>query len=298
MHYRARQYDPTLARFLQADPITTDGLNRYSYVRNNPTVLVDLDGTDSDYFLMGLAAHFMIESFMMSVSDEWMSEKYVNGKLSHRADLIRFEAGDLFEIKPVTEAANAADQARATRNAYRTSAPACNDGKGLSCSDTMGLASSELLGGRDVRHTIPLIDIGYLQLDLTFWSPEDGVILYEWSNPNLVKVLNRHFLRYGSQLRRRAQTGTLTDADEELLNSDPLWRALTSTFDAEDEYTSDFVGLVLWGEMREAHGYDDRTTSQKVVDGVVSGLKTAGKMAGLGISVLVGGGTAVNQTPQ
>ncbi|MCP4964921.1 MAG: hypothetical protein GY926_06760, partial [bacterium] len=41
MHSRARQYDPTLARFLQADTITTDGLNRYAYVRNNPT-----NGTD------------------------------------------------------------------------------------------------------------------------------------------------------------------------------------------------------------------------------------------------------------
>lgn len=41
MHYRARQYDPLLGRFMQADTITVDGLNRYTYVRNNP-----LNGTD------------------------------------------------------------------------------------------------------------------------------------------------------------------------------------------------------------------------------------------------------------
>jgi hypothetical protein len=42
----ARVYDPTLGRFLQADPIVQDPedpqtLNRYSYVRNNPLNLVD-----------------------------------------------------------------------------------------------------------------------------------------------------------------------------------------------------------------------------------------------------------------
>jgi RHS repeat-associated protein len=44
MHYRARQYDPTLGRFLQADTITTDGLNRYTYVRNNPLNATDPTG--------------------------------------------------------------------------------------------------------------------------------------------------------------------------------------------------------------------------------------------------------------
>jgi RHS repeat-associated protein len=44
MHYRARQYDPTLGRFLQADTITVDGLNRYTYVRNNPLNATDPTG--------------------------------------------------------------------------------------------------------------------------------------------------------------------------------------------------------------------------------------------------------------
>ena len=49
MHYRARQYDPTLGRFLQADTITTDGLNRYTYTRNNPMSLVDPSGRCSQW---------------------------------------------------------------------------------------------------------------------------------------------------------------------------------------------------------------------------------------------------------
>ena len=48
MHYRARQYDPTLGRFLQADTITTDGLNRYTYVRNNPLNATDPTGMCSE----------------------------------------------------------------------------------------------------------------------------------------------------------------------------------------------------------------------------------------------------------
>ena len=49
MHYRARQYDPTLGRFIQPDavvpsPGTQVDLNRYSYVRNNPVVYADPTG--------------------------------------------------------------------------------------------------------------------------------------------------------------------------------------------------------------------------------------------------------------
>ena len=32
-HYNVRYYDPTLHQFTQPDTITTDGLNRYAYVR-------------------------------------------------------------------------------------------------------------------------------------------------------------------------------------------------------------------------------------------------------------------------
>ena len=47
MHYRARQYDPLLGRFMQADTVVADGLNRYAYVRNNPLGRIDPTGFNS-----------------------------------------------------------------------------------------------------------------------------------------------------------------------------------------------------------------------------------------------------------
>jgi RHS repeat-associated protein len=49
IHMNGRIYDPTIARFLQADPIIQDGYdgqnyNRYSYVVNNPLSLTDPSG--------------------------------------------------------------------------------------------------------------------------------------------------------------------------------------------------------------------------------------------------------------
>ncbi|MEX2247855.1 MAG: RHS repeat-associated core domain-containing protein [Dehalococcoidia bacterium] len=35
-NYNARMYSTLTGRFLSADPLTADGLNRYSYVMNNP----------------------------------------------------------------------------------------------------------------------------------------------------------------------------------------------------------------------------------------------------------------------
>ena len=44
-YYRARYYDPSKGRFISEDPIGTyDGPNRYTYVHNWPTVLVDPTG--------------------------------------------------------------------------------------------------------------------------------------------------------------------------------------------------------------------------------------------------------------
>ena len=49
IHMNGRVYDPSLGRFLSADPFiqfpaSTQGLNRYSYVRNNPLRATDPDG--------------------------------------------------------------------------------------------------------------------------------------------------------------------------------------------------------------------------------------------------------------
>ncbi len=43
-NYKARFYSTTLGRFVSADPITKDGLNRYTYVLNNPLKQVDPTG--------------------------------------------------------------------------------------------------------------------------------------------------------------------------------------------------------------------------------------------------------------
>jgi hypothetical protein len=46
LHYNYhRYYDPTIGRYLRADPIgLTGGINVYFYVKNNPVNMVDLDG--------------------------------------------------------------------------------------------------------------------------------------------------------------------------------------------------------------------------------------------------------------
>ena len=46
-HYRARAYSPSLGRFLQRDPVPA--MNLYEYVRNNPTVFTDPEGTDPEF---------------------------------------------------------------------------------------------------------------------------------------------------------------------------------------------------------------------------------------------------------
>jgi len=43
-NYRARFYSTVMGRFVSADPITVDGLNRYAYAKNNPLRYTDPSG--------------------------------------------------------------------------------------------------------------------------------------------------------------------------------------------------------------------------------------------------------------
>jgi RHS repeat-associated protein len=45
--YGARVYDPATGRWLSADSVTSDGLNRYAYVRNNPLKYTDPSGRET-----------------------------------------------------------------------------------------------------------------------------------------------------------------------------------------------------------------------------------------------------------
>jgi RHS repeat-associated protein len=56
-YYKARYYSPTIGRFLQPDPIGYgNGMNIYSYVRNNPLNLTDPLGLSSDGSSLGVSA--------------------------------------------------------------------------------------------------------------------------------------------------------------------------------------------------------------------------------------------------
>ena len=59
VHMKGRLYDPALGRFIQADTMTesngTQGLNRYSYVLNNPLSLTDPTGYLSFRQILGIA---------------------------------------------------------------------------------------------------------------------------------------------------------------------------------------------------------------------------------------------------
>ena len=71
-------YSPALGRFLQVDPIGTDGgLNLYAYVRNDPVNLLDPIGLETQYSInvggttalfLGLGGNFSVG---ISVPDRW-----------------------------------------------------------------------------------------------------------------------------------------------------------------------------------------------------------------------------------
>ncbi|MFC6925178.1 RHS repeat-associated core domain-containing protein, partial [Microbulbifer taiwanensis] len=70
IHMNGRVYDPTLSRFVSADPVidgvtSVQGYNRYAYVHNNPLIYTDPSGYSSwnrfrDRWLNGRALHYKL----------------------------------------------------------------------------------------------------------------------------------------------------------------------------------------------------------------------------------------------
>ena len=281
LHYRARQYDPVLARFAQADNSTVDGLNRFTYVQNNPLKFVDIEGTDISYAFRGTAAHFLIAAFFHAISTEWLSEKWVSNTRK-KADIVRFQTGDLFEIKSVDEGAKKAREAAQgyVRIYDPKLAKSCRT---IKCAEKLKLASPDLLGGDSVRHTIS-VEVGSATFELTFWSPEDGVILYEWTDSD--RVLTKAWTTFERAIeeRRNAMNGDEIDLVFDGDDGDDI----DVVFDGQSDLG--LMGLLWRSELRKAQGYDDRSWFTKAIHGA------AGLGAGVTIGVmsvvsaLVGGG--------
>jgi len=70
IHFNGRIYDPQLGRMLQADPLTgpgTQGLNKYSYVANNPLTFTDPSG----YSWWGDLLHIVVDVVAFAYGGPW-----------------------------------------------------------------------------------------------------------------------------------------------------------------------------------------------------------------------------------
>jgi RHS repeat-associated protein len=98
-YYRARYYDPNLARFVQPDSVMQNVydpqmLNRYSYVRNNPLKYTDPTGQvakltindedmtitiEANYYIYGKGASKNVATIMQSeINDAWSGQMFTD----------------------------------------------------------------------------------------------------------------------------------------------------------------------------------------------------------------------------
>ena len=83
IHMNARLYDPEIGRFIQADsmvePEATQGLNRYSYVLNNPLTFTDPTGQLSFRQVVGLAVGVVAAVLSAGAATPLLSFSYAVG---------------------------------------------------------------------------------------------------------------------------------------------------------------------------------------------------------------------------
>jgi len=79
--YNARYYDPVLGRFTQADtivpnPANPQTLNRYTYVGNNPIIMVDRDG---HFFFVAMIVGAVVGGISAGVQSDWDLQATLTG---------------------------------------------------------------------------------------------------------------------------------------------------------------------------------------------------------------------------
>ncbi|PJZ77410.1 RHS repeat-associated core domain-containing protein [Leptospira neocaledonica] len=95
-YYNARYYDPTIARFLQADtaiyPNRTQGFNRYMYTEGNPVRYGDASGNNiSTPLAWAIVGYYAAPQFGLTPEQGFLlGYGYGRGQVRHRSDLQRF----------------------------------------------------------------------------------------------------------------------------------------------------------------------------------------------------------------
>ncbi|MCR1795529.1 RHS repeat-associated core domain-containing protein [Leptospira sp. id769339] len=98
-YYNARYYDPTIARFLQADtaifPNRTQGFNRYMYTEGNPIRFGDASGNNiSTPLAWAIVGYYAAPQFGLTPEQGFLlGYGYGRGLVRHRSDLQRFSNG-------------------------------------------------------------------------------------------------------------------------------------------------------------------------------------------------------------
>lgn len=92
IHMNGRLYDPVLGRFVSADSVidglfTTQGLNQFSYVHNNPLSFVDLDGHKSLRKRLKKFAQVVFPTFYMANTKEGATTVAIAGVAAYTGGL-------------------------------------------------------------------------------------------------------------------------------------------------------------------------------------------------------------------